>query len=53
MAKIAMLVQGKLPLTFAKLGVKINKDYYQNEILVDVVRHEDQKKYKNQQRTFQ
>ena len=48
-----MSAQGKLPLKFVERGVKVNKAYYQREILEKIVKPGGQRIFKNQPWTFQ
>lgn len=49
----AISTQGKFPLVFVKPGVKVDKAYYQREILQKIVKPEGKRIFKNQQWTFQ
>ncbi len=49
----AVSAQGKFPLVFVEPGVKVNKEYYQREILVKVVKPAGQRIFKSKPWTFQ
>jgi inhibitor of nuclear factor kappa-B kinase subunit alpha len=49
----AISTQGKFALTFVKPGVKVDKAYYQREILQKIVKPEGKRIFKNEQWTFQ
>jgi inhibitor of nuclear factor kappa-B kinase subunit alpha len=49
----AVSAKGKFPLVFVERGVKVNKSYYQREILEKIVKPAGKRIFKNQQWTFQ
>jgi inhibitor of nuclear factor kappa-B kinase subunit alpha len=53
MVWVAVSAQGKFPLVFVERGVKVNKSYYQREILEKIVKPAGQQIFKNQQWKFQ